>query len=406
MNDNVLEFTLNILRANNINTHVLPEEKMLDTISFDLGLRKGILNVAIKNEEIITGLDTIPAKTILHITDAFGCLYTILPLPSNNLLFLGPVMEMENWESLCQQISFERNLSPEIQEQLQDYYHRIPKLSMINGYHSIIFELGKYYYEKELMIRYIQSEYTRDFDSGSTASPLSFMEQPVLSMKMMEERYELENRLLEAIHHGNEMLAMQALQHFRGITVPFLDEKNVPLSVQYRLVGLNSTFRKEVEQVDVHPLYIEKVSTQILLQIQKIQSDQACQKLVIDMIKQYCNLVKKYSLTGYSPVIRNVIHYARIHLNKDLSLRSLAERFNINRTYLSTLFHQEIGTTLTDYINGLRIEYAAELLRNNHFSIADASAEVGFSDVSYFTRVFKKVMGRTPAQYIKNSKNK
>ncbi|MBQ8280286.1 MAG: helix-turn-helix transcriptional regulator [Roseburia sp.] len=228
------------------------------------------------------------------------------------------------------------------------------------------------------------------------------MNEPVLSMKMMEERYELENRLLEAVHHGNEKLALQALQDFGGFTVPLRDQEHISLSVQYRLVGLNALFRKEVEAEDVHPLYIDKLSNEIQFRIQEIQTEKGCQKLVIDMIKAYCDLVKNYSLAGHSPVIRNVIRYARTHLNEDLSLRSLAERFNINRTYLSTLFHQEMGTTLTDYINELRIEYATELLCNNHFSIAAVCTEVGFSDVSYFTRVFKKVMGQTPAQYIKN----
>lgn len=228
------------------------------------------------------------------------------------------------------------------------------------------------------------------------------MNEPILTMKMMEERYELENRLLEAIHQGNEQLALEALSKFGGISVPIRDQEHLALSVQYRLVGLNATFRKEVESVDVHPLYIDKLSNQIQFRIQEIQFEAESQKVVVDMIKEYCDLVKNYSLAGHSPVIRNVIRYARTHLNENLSLRNLAERFNINRTYLSTLFHQEMGTTLTDYINGLRIEYATELLRNNHLSIADVSVEVGFSDVSYFIRVFKKVMGQTPVQYVKN----
>lgn len=230
------------------------------------------------------------------------------------------------------------------------------------------------------------------------------MKEPILTMKMMEERYELENRLLEAIHQGNERLALEALSKFGGISVPIRDQEHLALSVQYRLVGLNATFRKEVESVDVHPLYIDKLSNQIQFRIQEIQSEAESQKVVVDMIKEYCFLVKNYSLAGHSPVIRNVIRYARTHLNEDLSLRNLAENFSINRTYLSTLFHQEMDTTLTDYINGLRIEYAAELLHNHQFSITEVSVEVGFSDVSYFTRVFKKVMGQTPAQYVKNFK--
>lgn len=230
------------------------------------------------------------------------------------------------------------------------------------------------------------------------------MNDAILSMKMMEERYELENRLLEAIHHGEEKQALQALFNFGGITVPLRDEEHISISVQYRLVGLNALFRKEVESVDVHPLYIDKLSNQIQFRIQEIQTEKESQTLVVDMITEYCDLVKNYSLAGHSPVIRNVIRYARTHLNEELSLRALAERFCINRTYLSTLFHQEMSTTLTDYINSLRIEYATELLRNNHLSIADVSVEVGFSDVSYFTRVFKKVMGQTPGQYIRNCK--
>lgn len=228
------------------------------------------------------------------------------------------------------------------------------------------------------------------------------MNELFLSMKMMEERYKLENSLLEAIRQGNEKLALQALQNFGGITVPYRDEQNLLLSTKYRLVGLNATFRKEVEQVDVHPLYIDKLSNQILFNIQEMQSEKDGLEMVVDMIKKYCNLVENYSLAEHTPVIRNVIRYARTHLNEDLSLRNLAERFNINRTYLSTLFHHEMGTTLTNYINGLRIEYATELLCNHHFSISSVCIEVGFSDVSYFTRVFKKVTKQTPTEYIKN----
>lgn len=399
MNDPVLQFAMNVLRSNHIQACVLPDSKWVDAVPFDLGLRKGILGI---EEDILARLNELSPNTVYHITDAFGCLYSLLHLSSGDTLFIGPTMETEDWKSLCDQISTERKLPPAIQEQLKDYYNRLPKLSLISGYHSIVLELGKHLFGERLAVEYVQAEYTKPYDSASTAPALAIIEKPILSMQMMEERIELENRLLEAIHHGNEALALQVLQNFGGITVPYRDEQNIALSIQYRLVGLNASFRKEVEQVDVHPLFVDQLSNRILFRIAEVTTPEESQKMVISMIHSYCDLVKRYSIANYSPVIKNVIRYARTHLNEDLSLRTLAERNRINRTYLSSLFRQETGTTLTEYINRMRVEYAVELLSGSKLSITAVSAELGFTDVSYFIRVFKNVMGQTPAQYVKN----
>ena len=399
MNDPVLQFAINVLKSNHIQACILPDSKWVDAAPFDLGLRKGILGI---DEDILARLNELSPNTVYHITDAFGCLYSLLRLSSGDTLFIGPTMESEDWKSLCDRISAERKLPPVIREQLKDYYNRLPKLSLISGYHSIVLELGKYLFGDRLAVEYVQAEDTKPFDSASTAPVLSTIEKPILSMQMMEERYELEKRLLEAIHHGNEPLALQALQNFGGITVPYRDEQNIPLSIQYRLVSLNASFRKEVEKVDVHPLFIDQLSNRILFRIQDITTPKESQKLVIEMIGSYCDLVKKYSIANYSPIIKNVIRYAQSHLNEDLSLRTLAERNRINRTYLSSLFRQETGTTLTEYINRMRVEYAAQLLSGSKLSVTAVSTELGFADVSYFIRIFKKYMGQTPVQYLKS----
>lgn len=400
MNDPVLQFAINVLKSSHIQACILPESKWVDAAPFDLGLRKGILGI---EEDILARLNELSPNTLYHITDAFGCLYSLLHLSSGDTLFFGPSMETEDWESLCDRISTERKLPPVIREQLKDYYNRLPKLSLISGYHSIVLELGKYLFGDRMAVEFVQAEYTKPYDSASTAPALAMIEKPILSMQMMEERIELENRLLEAIHHGNEALALQVLQNFGGITVPYRDEQNIALSIQYRLVALNATFRKEVEQVDVHPLFVNQLSNRMQFRIQDITTAQESQKLVIDMIGSYCDLVKKYSIANYSPVIKNVIRYARTHLNEDLSLRALAERNRINRTYLSSLFRHETGTTLTEYINRMRVEYAAQLLSSRKLSITAVSQELGFTDVSYFIRIFKNILGQTPSQYLKSS---
>ena len=93
----------------------------------------------------------------------------------------------------------------------------------------------------------------------------------------------------------------------------------------------------------------------------------------------------------------HIIHYINLHLKKDLTLSTLAARFNLSRSYLSDRFHREVHSNLTDYVT--RIQFAANLLRYHHYTITQAAQEVGIPDVPYFTRLFKRTMGETPSQY-------
>ena len=71
----------------------------------------------------------------------------------------------------------------------------------------------------------------------------------------------------------------------------------------------------------------------------------------------------------------------------------------VNASYLSTLFKKETGKTLTEYVNGKRIEYAIFLLNSTQLQIQAIAQYCGISDVNYFTRLFKTAVGKTPKEY-------
>lgn len=73
-------------------------------------------------------------------------------------------------------------------------------------------------------------------------------EKPVLSIQMLEDRYALENHLLDAVNHGDAELAMQALQSFRGVTIPGRKGHTKTTTVRFRAVALNALLRKEAER--------------------------------------------------------------------------------------------------------------------------------------------------------------
>jgi len=77
----------------------------------------------------------------------------------------------------------------------------------------------------------------------------------------------------------------------------------------------------------------------------------------------------------------------------------VAEKLNLSRAYLSTYFREKTGTTFSDYLNGVRISRAKELLRHKDVQIKAIAAEVGYLNVNSFIRMFKSVSGLTPNEY-------
>ena len=87
-----------------------------------------------------------------------------------------------------------------------------------------------------------------------------------------------------------------------------------------------------------------------------------------------------------------------------LTLKNIAATLNVNPSHLSRKFKSETNMNMMDYINQKRIEEAKLYLERDNISITEIAFLVGFNDLNYFSRVFKKFTSQTPSQYIK-SKN-
>lgn len=113
--------------------------------------------------------------------------------------------------------------------------------------------------------------------------------------------------------------------------------------------------------------------------------------------------MRKHALKNYTPNIRAAINCIHFNLdNPNLSLAFLAETVGINATYLSHQFNREVGSSVTSYIAGQRIQRAKELLVSHRgLAIGQITAAVGMPDVNYFTKLFKKAVGCTPSAFRK-----
>ena len=96
-------------------------------------------------------------------------------------------------------------------------------------------------------------------------------------------------------------------------------------------------------------------------------------------------------------MVRNTLVYLQENYKEKLTVESIADALHFSKSYLSHAFKEITHTSLVSYINLLRCQNARVLMLNGS-SVAEAAMECGFSEISYFTRVFKKTLGMLPSQ--------
>ena len=97
--------------------------------------------------------------------------------------------------------------------------------------------------------------------------------------------------------------------------------------------------------------------------------------------------------------IKNILEYINNNYASYLDLGAISQKFNFNYSYLSSYFSNYCKEGFSEYLNKIRVEKACELLIGNKYYVSEISSMVGYSDHSYFCRVFKKIKGYTPSQY-------
>lgn len=88
-------------------------------------------------------------------------------------------------------------------------------------------------------------------------------------------------------------------------------------------------------------------------------------------------------------------HYA----DETLSVKDISEQVFLSPSYVCTVFKNETGLTLNQYLTQYRIERAKKLLQDPRYKINDISSKVGYNDGNYFGKTFKKIVGLSPSEY-------
>ncbi len=115
-----------------------------------------------------------------------------------------------------------------------------------------------------------------------------------------------------------------------------------------------------------------------------------------------CDVFVTHNKDYKNHIVVNVKKYIIEHIEEKLTLNNVAEVFNISPNYLSILFSKNNDVGFSDFINQSKIEAAKKMLEDGDLKIYEVSDILGFESAFYFSRVFKKITGLSPRDYVKN----
>ncbi|MDF2613073.1 MAG: hypothetical protein K0S71_859 [Clostridia bacterium] len=117
------------------------------------------------------------------------------------------------------------------------------------------------------------------------------------------------------------------------------------------------------------------------------------------IILQFIKYLDINELSGEIEALERIQNYIQQNLSSPITPPQLAAMCNISKSYLHRLFKKHLKTTPTYYINYTRISAAKSLLLATDYPIKSIADSIGFDDVAYFSRVFKKFTGVTPSAF-------
>ncbi len=101
-------------------------------------------------------------------------------------------------------------------------------------------------------------------------------------------------------------------------------------------------------------------------------------------------------------VLDDILYYIDHNYKTNIKLETIAPLFGYNSAYLGKIFTKTTGESFNSYVDHMRIEHSKELLMENKLKVYEVAEQVGYKNVDYFHKKFKKYVGMSPAEYRKN----
>lgn len=176
--------------------------------------------------------------------------------------------------------------------------------------------------------------------------------------------------------------------------------KNPVTNLKYHFIATIAITTRLCIEAGMQMEYAFRLSDFYIQQLDGIATEQGVIELhdyaVMDYVRKMQLVKNNFSA---SKPINEALNYIYNHMKERITIEDIALHLNLSESYLSRLFKKEIGMSVSDYIREQKIERAKNLLRNSDFSLIEISNHLAFASQSHFIQVFKTMTGMTPKAF-------
>lgn len=184
-----------------------------------------------------------------------------------------------------------------------------------------------------------------------------------------------------------------AVSAFGWVEKP-LNISNLTAMIQNAVMYQNNRIQQKANIDDLRDNYAESLS--VIWSI--CQGDAMLENSIPPKLRKQFDRKEQHQL---HPIIQSLCgHLAEHYSDPDICLQSMADLLNVSVPHLCAMMKSELNCTFVEFLTNIRIESAKRLmLRANGMRVRDIAEMVGYRDANYFIKVFKKKVGKSPAEY-------
>lgn len=215
-----------------------------------------------------------------------------------------------------------------------------------------------------------------------------------------------EKQLMFYVEQGEVELAYDYfLDNYSTNSYARLSSNNMVRSLKNNGIVLCTLLTRAALRGGIEESNAYTLSDNFILSIEGLDAKDKIALLMCDMVRTFTEKVNEAKFDDTSIVLKKTLQYINSNYDRNITLNDISDDLKLSRNYISTLFNREMRKGFSLYLNQVRIEHSLHLLLNTTLTLSEISIKCGFSNASYFSKIFKQITKETPYQYKLLQKN-